>query len=53
MDRTENFIAQYEEGLFFDDAVKCPECGSLLFSHNPLSDAEYICNECGYHFSED
>ena len=35
-----------------DGTLRCPDCGSYLFSHNPLDDYQYICNECGYHFNE-
>jgi transposase-like protein len=39
------------ERFIGDGGLRCPDCGSYLFSHNPLEDSDYICNACGYHFN--
>ena len=30
--------------------VKCPDCGSLEFNHNPADNSKYVCKECGCFF---
>lgn len=55
MDDLNGLIQRYEQEGYFDYrndiGISCPDCGSQYYSHNPLDDSDYICNECGYHFN--
>jgi DNA-directed RNA polymerase subunit RPC12/RpoP len=36
-----------------ENEIRCPDCGATLLVPNPLDDSDYICQECGSHFSEE
>jgi len=37
--------------LRVENELRCPDCGSTLFVHNPLDSSDHVCKECGLFFN--